>query len=46
MSEQPTTPAPDADAALRLLDETWAYFTPGPRPVPPTTAYDDAPVAA
>ena len=46
MAEQPQIPAFDPDEALRLLDEAWAYFTPGPQPEPQTDAYEDLPIAA
>ncbi|MDG3040829.1 hypothetical protein [Roseicyclus marinus] len=46
MAEQPKTPALDPDEALRLLDEAWAYFTPGPRPAPQAHPYEDLPLAA
>jgi hypothetical protein len=48
MAEQPTTSAPktDADAALRLLDEAWAYYTPSREPVMPGDQYTDLPTAA
>jgi hypothetical protein len=46
MAEQPNNPAFDPDEALRLLDEAWAYFTPGPQPEPQAQAYEDLPMAA
>ena len=46
MAEQPSIPAFDPDEALRLLDEAWAYFTPGPHPEPLAQAYEDLPIAA
>jgi hypothetical protein len=46
MAEQPNTPAFDPDEALRLLEEAWAYFTPGPQPAPQGHAYEDLPIAA
>lgn len=46
MAEQPNIPAFDPDEALRLLDEAWAYFTPGQPEHAQDSAYDDLPVAA
>jgi hypothetical protein len=46
MAEQPNTPVADPDEALRLLEQAWAYFTPGPPPAPPATFYEDVPIAA
>jgi len=46
MAEQPNTPAFDADAALRLLEEAWAYYSPFHEPVMPEDQYIDLPVAA
>lgn len=46
MAEQPNIPAFDPDEALRLLDEAWAYFTPGPQVEPPARVYEDLPLAA
>ena len=46
MTKHPNTPDIDPDEALRLLDEAWAYFTPGPRPDPQDPAYEDLPAAA
>jgi hypothetical protein len=46
MAEQPHIPAFDPDEALRLLNQAWAYFTPGPQPEPQATPYEDLPIAA
>jgi len=46
MAEQPNTPAFDPDEALLLLEQAWAYFTPGPQPAPPAVEYEDLPIAA
>ncbi len=45
MAEQPNTPAFDPDEALRLLDQAWAYFTPGQPEHLPASPYDDLSVA-
>ncbi len=48
MPEQNDTPAhdPRAAEALRLLDEAWAYWSPGPLPEPAENAYESIPFAA
>ena len=46
MAEQPNIPVFDPDEALHLLDEAWAYFTPGLQPVPPAQPYEDLPIVA
>jgi len=39
-------PTADPEAALRMLDEAWAYFTPGQRSTLPAAQYDEIPDAA
>ncbi len=51
MPKQPVTQAQpfatdDPDAALRILDEAWAYFTPGQPTTLPAAQYDELSVAA
>lgn len=46
MAEQPKIPAFDPDEALRLIEQAWAYFTPGPAPEPQAVVYEDLPIAA
>ena len=46
VKQTPKRSAPDADEALRLLEEAWAYYTPGPRGMLPEDQYTDIPVAA
>jgi hypothetical protein len=44
MPEQtaPQPKDPRAAEALRLLDAAWAYYTPGPVPELPASAFDEA----
>ncbi|WP_425071935.1 hypothetical protein [Sagittula sp. S175] len=35
-----------AEAALRILEQAWAYFTPEPRVVSTMPVYEDLPLAS
>jgi hypothetical protein len=43
--QAPSHAAINPDAATRMLDEAWAYYTPGAQPTLPETQYEELPTA-